>query len=105
MTTRLRLSDHDRGWSELFRPAHSFRKMRVMADAELLDNDPSSWTTENLLAGLLTHRDIQFWRYSDQGPPPGTPTVPSMSGQPVAVGWVVTEEGAPLGERTTHSVA
>jgi hypothetical protein len=79
--------------------------MRVMADAELLGDDPSSWTAENLLAGLLTHKDIQFWRYSDRGPPPGTPTVLSMSGQPVAVGWVVTEEGAPPGERTTHSLA
>jgi hypothetical protein len=105
MTTRLRLSDHDRGWSELFQPAYSLRKMRVMADAELLGDDRSSWTAENLLAGLLTHKDIQFWRYSDQGPAPGIPTVSSMSGQPVAVGWVVTEEGAPLGERTTHSVA
>jgi hypothetical protein len=78
--------------------------MRVMADAELLGDDRSSWTAENLLVGLLTHKDIQFWRYGGRGPPPGTPTVLSMSGQPVAVGWVVTEEGAPPGERTTHSV-
>ena len=75
-----------------------------MADAELLDESRGASTAANLLAGLLTHKDIQFWRYSAHGPPPGTPTVISMSGQPVAAGWVVTEAGAPPGEQTTHTV-
>src|SRR6266487_809780 len=104
MTPRLRLSHHDRGWSELFKPAHSLRKMRVMADAELLSGDPDALTIENTLAGLLTHEDIQFWRYSDDGPPPGTAQVTSMSGERVARGWVVAKP-APPGSLTTHTVA
>jgi hypothetical protein len=79
--------------------------MRVLADAELLGNDAGTWTAESLLVGLLTHKDIQFWRYSDKGSPPGTRKVTSLSGQPVAAGWVVTKAGAPPGERTTHTVA
>jgi hypothetical protein len=78
--------------------------MRVMADAELLGGDPDVGTIGNLLAGLLTHEDIQFWRYSDAGPPPGTPQVTSMSDQRVARGWVMAKS-APPGSLTTHTVA
>ena len=48
-----------------------------MVDARLLGGAPGSWTVENLFAGLLTHEDIQFWRYRDDGPPPGTPQLTS----------------------------
>ena len=76
-----------------------------MADSELVGGGLGTGAAENLLAGLLTHKDVQFWRYSDEGPPPGTRKVMSMSGQPVAAGWVVSKAGAPPGERTTHTVA
>ena len=75
-----------------------------MADAELLADDPDGWTVGYLLAGLLTHEDIQFWRYSDAGPPPGTRQVTSASGPRVARGWAVAKP-APPGSLTTHTLA
>ena len=75
-----------------------------MVDAELLGGAPGSWTVENLLAGLLTHEDIQFWRYRDDGPPPGTPQLTSTSSQRVAVGWAVAKP-APPGSSATHTLA
>ena len=75
-----------------------------MADAELLGGVPNSGSVENLLAGLLTHEDIQLWRYRDDGPPPGTPQPTSTSGQRVAVGWAVTKP-APPGGSATHTLA
>jgi hypothetical protein len=103
MTPRLRFSYHDPGWSELFSAGHSLRKMRVMADAELLGGVPGSGAVEDLLAGLLTHEDVQLWRYSDNGPPPGTAQLTSMSGHRVAVGWAVAEPVP--GGTATHMLA
>ena len=75
-----------------------------MIDAELLGGDTGAWTIENLLTDLLTHEDIQFWRYSDDGPPPGTPHRTSTSGQRVAVGWTVVKL-APPGGLATHTLS
>ena len=75
-----------------------------MIDAELLGGDTGAWTIGNLLTDLLTHEDIQFWRYSDDGPPPGTPHRTSTSGQRVAVGWAVAKL-APPGGLATHTLS
>jgi hypothetical protein len=77
--------------------------MRVMADAELLGGVRGSGAVEDLLAGLLTHEDIQLWRYSDDGPPPGTAQLTSVSGHRVAVGWAVAEPVS--GGAATHMLA
>lgn len=74
-----------------------------MADAEALGGTSGSRTAENLLAGLLTSEDILLWRYSDDGPPPGTPQLMSASGQRVAAGWAVAKP-APPGSPATHTL-
>ena len=103
MTLRLRLSHPEPGWTELFRAGPTLRPMRVMADAKAL-HGRSDLVAGALLAGLLDDEDIQFWRYSDDGPPPATRCVPTASGQPVAAGWVVTA-AAPPGSQATHTLA
>ena len=103
MTLRLHLSGPEPGWTELFRAGPALRPMRVMADAQVLHggSDP---VAGGLLAGLLTDEDIHLWRYSDDGPPPGTRSVRTASGQLVAAGWAVTA-AAPPGGQATHTVA
>ena len=78
--------------------------MRVMADANALRGVSGPMTAEDLLAGLLTSEGILLWRYSDDGPPPGTPQLMTASGQRVAVGWAVATP-APPGGLTTHTLA
>ena len=82
MVPRLRLSHQDRSWPELFKATHLYRKLRVVVDAELLD-DATTWTAENLVAGFLSHTDVECWKYRDDGPPPRDPRVTSLlaSGQ------------------------
>src|SRR5450755_4844258 len=94
---RLRLSHQDRSWPELFKVA---RTHRVVVDAELLDGDPTAWTAENLLAGFLSHGDVECWTYRGDGPPPGTREVTSAAGFRAAAGDCGT-----VGKlRHTHSV-
>ena len=100
---RLRLSHQDRSWPELFKAAHAYRKLRVLVDAELLDGDQAAWTIENLLAGFLAHEDVECWRYSDDGPPPGTRQLTSPAGFQAAAGWAVATP-APPGSFATHAV-
>jgi len=100
---RLRLSHQDRSWPELFKPAHVLRKLRVMVDVGILDGDPAAWTIENLLAGFLTHEDVESWRYGDNGPPPETRKLTSPAGVQAAAGWAVATP-APLGSFATHAV-
>src|ERR1700683_1053619 len=104
MTLRLRLSSPEPGSTELFRAGPPLRSMRVMADADALRGVSGPAAAEDLLAGLLTSEGILLWRYSDNGPPPGTPQLMTASGQRVAVGWAVTAP-APPGGRVTHHVA
>ena len=47
---RLRLSHQDSSWSELFKAAGVYRKLRVLVDAELLEGGAAAWTAESLLA-------------------------------------------------------
>jgi hypothetical protein len=74
-----------------------------MVDADILDGDPATWTSENLLAGFLTHEDIESWKYSDKGPPPGTRKLTSPAGVQAAAGWAVATP-APPGSFATHAV-
>ena len=103
MTLRLRLSSPEPGWTELFRAGPALRPMRVMADAEAL-NDHSDPVAGGLLAGLLSDEDIHLWRYSDNGPPPATRCVRTALGQPVTAGWAVTA-AAPLGGLATYTLS
>jgi hypothetical protein len=101
---RVRLSRHDRSWTELFKASQTLRTLRVMIDAELIEGlDPIGWTPENLLAGFLTHDDIELWRYHDGGPPPGTPALASRAGASYAIGWVVAKSATP-GGLVTHDL-
>lgn len=103
MVPRLRLSHQDRSWPELFEPAHAFRKLRVLVDAELLEGDVATWTIENLLAGFLTQQDIECWRYSDDGPPPETRQLTSPAGFRATAGWAIAT-AAPPGSGAPHAV-
>src|SRR6202035_3946914 len=79
MTLRLRLSSPEPDRTELFRAGPPLRPMRVMADADALRGGPGPVTAEDLLAGLLTSEGILLWRYSDDGPPSGTPQLMTES--------------------------
>lgn len=103
VTPRLQASNVDPNWSELFAISGPLRNMRVMADAELLATGPGSGEA-SLLTGLLSHEDIQLWRYGDDGPPRGTPHLTSASGQRVAVGWAVAQL-APPGASSSYTLA
>jgi hypothetical protein len=100
---RLRLSHQDRSWSELFKAARVYRKLRVLVDAELLEGSAVAWTAESLLAGFLSHEDVECWKYRDGGPPPGTRTVISPAGFRGTPGWAVAT-AEPPGSFATHSV-
>jgi hypothetical protein len=89
LTPRLRLSYHDRSRTEVFKATNSLRELRVLVDADLLGTDISEWSIDSLLASLVTHEDIDLFRYSDDGPPPGTPELSSPWGTRAAIGWAV----------------
>ena len=80
------------------------RRLRVLIDADLLDVGVATWTVGKLLAGFLTCQGIEFWRYSEDGPPPGAPCCTSLSGEQVAIGWVVTKS-VPPGSPDHHILA
>jgi hypothetical protein len=104
VTLRLRLGHQDRSWPELFKAARVYRKLRVLVDADLLNQNPDEWTIENLLAGFLSHKDVEHWKYRDEGPPPGTRQVSSPAGFRGTAGWAVAA-AAPPGSFATHSVS
>jgi hypothetical protein len=93
MTPRLRANRDDRSWVDVFSSAPSMRKLRVMADAELLSSDKRTWDVNSLIAGLLTDESIELFRYSDDGPPAGATEISSPWTR-AAVGWAVATEQA-----------
>lgn len=103
---RLRLSRYDLSWTELFKVGQTLRKLRVMVDADLLEGPTSAVPTPiDLLGGLLTHDDIEVWRYADGGPPPGTPEpTSSWGGAGYPIGWIVATPAEPAGEMVTHDL-
>lgn len=104
MTSRLCTSHDDPSWTELFNGPPTLRRLRVLIDADLLDIGVATWTVGKLLAGFLTCQGIEFWRYSEDGPPPGAPCCTSLSGERVAIGWVVTKS-VPPGSPEHHILA
>ena len=78
--------------------------MRVMLDDELLMSEPSGgWSWQELLAGLLSHRDVSLLRYSDDGPPRDAPTMSTFSGDDFAIGWMQASL-APAGGFASHTL-
>ena len=76
----------------LFVSNRSLRPLRVMVDAEVVDDvDLDRWAPETVLAGLLTHESIELFRYADDGPPPSAPVKNHDWVGPTWVGWVVAE--------------
>ena len=66
-----------------------FRRLVVLADAELIDElDEKLWRPHVLLAGLLSHGLIDCIRYADEGPPSDVQTneVASLA---VTPGWAI----------------
>lgn len=55
----------------LFASRSSLRKLRVLIDVDVLESlKTTSITSDLILAGLLTHPLVTFYRYADEGPPP-----------------------------------
>lgn len=101
---RLRVRHQDRSWPELFKPERGqLRKLRVMVDADMPSGNPAAWAIENLLAGFVTHEDVECWKYSDGGPPPGTRQLASPAGFQAAAGWAIASP-TPPGGFATHAV-
>lgn len=78
-----------------FSPRRQLSVLTVMIDAELLREPPPSPFTEpehfdalGVLSGLLLHRFIRLYRYSDEGPPSELEPVPHEHGIAVFRGWV-----------------
>jgi hypothetical protein len=91
MTPRLRLSHSNPTWTELFKPIRGLRNIRVVIDAELWDDRHGEWTAKSLLSGFLTCQGIEFWRYTEDDPPPGARWCPTSSGGRVAIGWMTAK--------------
>lgn len=103
---RLRLSRYDHSWTELFKVDKTLRRLRVVVDADLLAGPvPAALTPIGLLGGLLTHDDLEVWRYADGGPPPGIPELPvPWSDAGYAIGWIVATPAQPADELVSHDL-
>jgi hypothetical protein len=101
---RIRHDCRDRSRTDLFETSRPLRPLRVVVDAGLIDGlDSAEWTNKSLLAGFLTHDDIELWRYDDDGPPPETPALVLPDGARYPIGWVVATPA--VGDRVTHHLA
>jgi len=109
---RLRLS-RDASKPPLFDFVPTVRHVRVLADADVVSMGmkADARTAPGLLSGLLNHESVDAWLYSDEGPSPDLPRVPSPFGRADApLGWVVAvgvEDGSSSkvrGPAVTHEV-
>ena len=74
------------------------RKIRVVIDMDTTSHEGTDqWSAARLLAGILRHPYLQVTRFSDTGPPPGSPRLPPPNDQ-MAKGWVTLADGS-AGER------
>ena len=80
----------------IFEPRKSYRKINVLIDAHLLEEDGEMYrlTKQHLLSSLLASELINFYRYADAGPPNGTPVIKIeehfwLNSRPAYMGWAV----------------
>ena len=85
--------------SDPFEARAPLRKIRVVIDIRNTTSHEGTdqWSAARLLAGILRHPYLQVTRFSDTGPPPGSPRPPPPNDQ-MAKGWVTLADGS-AGER------
>lgn len=79
------------------------RDLVIIIDADTVQGNPEGGETNDLLLGLVTHKNVKMYRYADDGPPPETPTLGLDFGEAAAIGWLVAEECGSDGI-TSHTV-
>ncbi|TFD52353.1 hypothetical protein E3T46_05655 [Cryobacterium sp. Hh11] len=79
------------------------RDLLIIIDADTVRGDPEGTKANDLLLGLATYEHVKMYRYADDGPPPGTPTLEPEFWEPSAIGWLVSKESDPEG-LTSHTV-
>lgn len=79
------------------------RDLVIIIDADTVSGDPEKSGISDLLLGLATYEHVKMYRYADDGPPPGTPTLDLEFWKPAAIGWLVCTESEPEAI-TSHSV-
>jgi hypothetical protein len=107
MIPSLSRAKYEKRLPSLFAAESGLRPLRVMADAELVDQlDPSEWSPQTILSGLLTHDSIELFRFADDGPPPDAPTAESDWLEGVPIGWVTAEpfDNPAMKGLATHSL-
>jgi len=81
----------------LFSPRPAYRKLRVMADVEILRRAaaPDAADVDDLLGGLLHHPYVTLFRYRDRGPPEDAFEAHPSSMLGCPEGWIVGPSRAP----------
>lgn len=78
--------------ARLFDARPAYRRLTVVADAELVDAvDSDPWSPKYLLNGLLTHNFVTLYRYADDGPPRNVPWHVFPNGAKHPLGWVLAD--------------
>jgi hypothetical protein len=94
----------------LFVGRPSYRRLVVLADAELIEDvdGDQAWSPTLILTGLLTHDYVECYRYADDGPPAAVERVQTERMGEVVPGWAVLSAvnpasgiyGVRVGEKT-----
>ena len=79
------------------------RDLLIIVDADTVSGDPEKSGISDRLLGLATYEHVKMYRYADDGPPPGTPTLDVEFWKPATIGWLVCIESDP-GGITSHNV-
>lgn len=82
--------DESDAHENIFEPRSALRKMIIMVDSELLI-DNRNFNKDFVFSGLLVNKFIEFYKYSDKGPPSNLPPLQSeylrKSEEKVYEGW------------------
>lgn len=88
--------------SPLYRADRVERKLLVVVDLDSVTDNAEAIDIGGLLLGLLGHDQIDTFRYSDNGPPAGTPVMETEWSDPATIGWLVATPDAEPDQMTSH---
>jgi hypothetical protein len=79
------------------------RSLLLVVDADTIDEDPNGIGVDDLLFGLMSHGEVDFYRYADAGAPKDAPLFDVEWAPPAAIGWLVASPANDPGI-TSHSL-